>query len=252
MTHTSVAIQKNIEEYCEARDRALIMAKQQFDMQDHIKEYLSDYGTHLMPHNLHMRGNFEAVRREMDRSFWRRAFELTNFRLMMDAEAKAQFDRDLDNNSPEFTMGAVTETFLSLAQDADMMFRRGLVNVFKGLCGDYKTNKKEPFRIGEKIIISHAIGDGWSGCLKINWGREQMINDIDRVFKVIAGDDYMPRSLESQLNESFMKGETFEDAFYKAKAFKNGNMHLWIKRQDILDQANILIAKHYGENRLAA
>ncbi len=252
MVNQKLTLRKTLEEYAQARDEALIMVQRQFDGQQRLVEHLADFGSSLSPHSIMIRSSFDAIRKELDRAFWRRAFELTNFRQLMDAEAKREFDRDLENQSPEFTLDGVTETFLSLAQDADMMFRRGIVNVFTSLCGDYQTNKKEPFRIGEKVIISHAIGDGWSNSLRIGYNREQTINDIDRVFKVLAGLKFKSRQLESDMNKAFMKGETYECEFYKAKAFKNGNLHLWIKKEDLLELANGLIAQHYGENKLAA
>jgi hypothetical protein len=38
-----------------------------------------------------------------------------------------------------------------------------------------------------------------------------------------------------------------EDEYFRMKGFKNGNIHLWFKRDDLLRKVNKLLAEHYGE-----
>jgi len=42
----------------------------------------------------------------------------------------------------------------------------------------------------------------------------------------------------------------FEDSYYRAKAFRNGNLHLEFKRSDLLDKLNEQIADYYTYDAL--
>src|SRR3546814_919223 len=37
-----------------------------------------------------------------------------------------------------------------------------------------------------------------------------------------------------------------ESEFFRAKAFKNGNLHIWFKRDDLVIEVNKLLAEYYG------
>ena len=38
-----------------------------------------------------------------------------------------------------------------------------------------------------------------------------------------------------------------EDDYFKVRGFKNGNAHVWFKRDDLVEQVNKLLAEWYGE-----
>ena len=80
---------------------------------------------------------------------------------------------------------------------------------------------------------------------------EAKINDIDRVFKVLDGKSHIPRSLEMGINGALIDKKIYEDDYYRIKGFKNGNMHIEFKRQDLLDKANLMIHKYYKGRALA-
>lgn len=132
------------------------------------------------------------------------------------------------------------------------MFRRGIVNVFRYLSDDYKTNSNEPFRIGRKVVMTWMVGPSFKRGLQIRYGMpSDKMNDIDRIIKTLDGKQFKPRDLEYAINTALEKCEVFEDDYYRVKGFKNGNMHIEFKRDDLLDGLNDQIAEHYG-NALAA
>lgn len=244
-------ITKTLADYAEARTNAVVMLEQLYEHKNRLGDYLKQFGPHLTPDASRIYKDINHSIRELDRGFWRRSFEVTEFRKYMDHQAKTEFDRDIENNPPAFTIENIKETFFSLYQDADMMFQRGIVGVFKSLCGGFKTNKKEPFRVGEKIIITYTT-DTFYSKPRVHYGREQIISDIDRVFKVLAGEKHNPRELEQKLNSQWAENDgVYECEFFKIKAFKNGNTHWYFKRLDLLDQVNELIAEYYGSNILS-
>lgn len=213
------------------------------------QELLDQHGRYLMPHSAKLREPESRVIAELDASLWRRAFDLTGFSQLMDAEAVAEFERSLSPKPPEFIEGNIRSTFIDLKNQADFLFRRGIVNVFRYLSDAYKTNAREPFRVGRKIIIGYMIEPAFGGGMRVRIGNGgDKLNDIDRVMATLGGKQFKPRELESAMNAAFKAGDIYEDDAYRAKAFKNGNLHLEFKRQDLLDKLNEQIAEHYHES----
>lgn len=89
----------------------------------------------------------------------------------------------------------------------------------------------------------------WGG-MKIRYELSARMNDIDRVFRIVAGEEHHPRSLETAVNAAWAKGEDYECDFYKIRGFQKGTVHIWFKRQDLLDKVNALISEYYQSNAI--
>lgn len=64
------------------------------------------------------------------------------------------------DNFPEISEANILSTFEQLHQNKDEVFERGVINVFKGLSRDYKTNS--PCKFGSKIIVNNLVRwDQW-------------------------------------------------------------------------------------------
>src|SRR5699024_2213483 len=81
---------------------------------------------------------------------------------------------------------------------------------------------------------------------EVSFHATDTFDDIDRVFKTLDGEKYEPRSLEAAMNADWGEREPYEDAYYKATAYKNSNVHMTFKGADLLAQVNDLIANYYG------
>lgn len=249
---TQVALPLTLTDLLDARNRALELHKQSRRLNEAAAELLDQHGRYLMPRSSRYMGRLDEAVQELDASMWRRAFDLTGFKNLMDAEAVDEFEKDLDRSPLEFTEGNVRATFIELQGRADEMFKRGIVNVFSSLSGNYKTNTREPFRVARKLILCGMVVPSFSGGRTINYGRaSDQINDVDRVMAVLDGRQFKPRELESEMNAVFMKNEVFESDYYRARAFKNGNLHLEFLRDELLEKINELIAGYYSDGALA-
>lgn len=248
---TQLSLPVSLNDLLDARDQAIRLHKDARRLNEQARETLSAVGSYLMPHGGEFRDSLERALIELDRSMWRRAFDLTGFTQLMDAEAVAEFERSLSPKPPEFTDATIRATFIDLHQKAGHMFRRGIVNVFRYLSDDYKTNAKEPFRIGRKCVMSWMVGPSFKRGLQIKIGSGDKLNDIDRIIKTVDGKQFKPRELEYAMNVAFERGEAYECDYYRAKGFKNGNLHIEFKRDDLLELMNEQIAIYYGENVLS-
>lgn len=249
---TQLAVPTTMTDLLQARDDALRLIEDARRVTQMAKELLAQHGSHLMPRGAVMADDQKTVRSELDGSMWRRALDLTGFKQFMDAEAVAEFEKSLYSAPPEFTEGTVRATFIDLRMNAESMFRRGVFNVFRYLSDTYRTNASEPFRIGRKVVMSYMVGTSYrGGHLRINYGSSaDKLNDLDRVFQTLDGKLFQPHTLRSAMDLAFENDEVFESSYYRAKAYKNGNMHLEFKRLDLLDKVNEQIAEFYADGAL--
>ncbi len=242
-----VSLPTTLTDLLKARDDALRLICDARATMKLAADVLAPHGRYLMPQSGFLREDPERVQYALDESMWRRAFDLTGFKQLMDAQAVAEFERSLKPRPPDFTEANIRSTFIALQGESRDMFRRGVVNVFRYLSDNYKTNSSEPFRIGRKVIMVYMVNTNFRGGLQIRYGRpDDSLNDIDRVFKTLDEKKFQANAFCSALNASFKAGQLHECDTYRAKAFKNGNLHMEFKRADLLDKVNELIAEHYA------
>jgi hypothetical protein len=247
---TQISLPVTLADLLDAKAKALQLHGDARRLNDMAKAELDAVGTYLMPNSAQFHESMERAQAELDRSMWKRAFDLTGFKQLMDAEAVKDFERSLYPKPPEFNDGNIRATFIDLHQRSGQMFRRGIVNVFKYLSDDYKTNKKEAFKVGRKVVMTYMVSPAFKRGLQIRIGAGDKLDDIDRIIKTLDGKQFKPRSLEYAINAALEKSEPFEDANYRAKGFKNGNLHLEFKCQELLDGLNEQIAEHYSDGAL--
>lgn len=249
--HTQVALPTSLNDLLDARNNALRLIADARRTIELATQALAPYGKHLMPRTAKMSGDTADVLAELDTSMWRRAFDLTGFRQLMDAEAVKQFEDSLYPRPPEFTDATLRATFIDLRINAGSMFRRGIFNVFKTLSDRYRTNAKEPFRIGRKVVMSSMVEARYGPALSVKYDyAANKLNDLDRVIHTLDKKPFEARTLESAMNTAFLNGNVFENEYYLVKAFKNGNLHLEFKRPDLLEKVNDQIAEFYAEGAL--
>lgn len=97
-----------------------------------------------------------AITRNIDRNIWRDLMLKSGMMALMDAEAREQWHQNLEEcDLPTISEANVLSTFEQLHLNKMDVFERGIINVFKGLSWDYKTNN--PCSFGKKIIISNLV-----------------------------------------------------------------------------------------------
>lgn len=192
----------------------------------------------------------EAYRKNMDRRIWDHLLEQMGIRKMMDAEGLKELrDSMTSDDVPEATLDNVRATLQQLYGDTDLIFRRGLVNCFAKLDRRFKSH--DGFKIGSRIIVDRAFNEYGGDC---NYGSTwDTIADVERVLAVLDGaNPEGSHSLRQAVNAD-RKGHygpqqsKTETAYFRIDGFKNGNAHLWFTRDDLVRQANKILAEHYGE-----
>lgn len=105
---------------------------------------------------------------------------------LMDAQARDQWHKNLEEGDlPAITEANILSTFEQLHLNKMDVFERGIINVFKGLSWDYKTNS--PCSFGKKIIINNLVSHNrWGFSLNWGWRRDQLA-DLERMLFLLDG-----------------------------------------------------------------
>ena len=86
---------------------------------------------------------------------------------------------------PAVSEANILSTFEQLHQSKGEVFERGVINVFKGLSRNYKTNS--PCKFGTKIIVTGLVKcDRWGFGLNWGWQRDRLA-DIERMLVLLDG-----------------------------------------------------------------
>lgn len=191
----------------------------------------------------------KAITRNIDRSIWRDLMLKSGMIALMDAEARDQWYKSLEEDEiPAISEENILSTFEQLHQSKSAVFERGIINVFKSLNWDYKSNS--PCMFGKKIIVNNLVRyDQWG--FHLNWGhRRDQLADLERMLSLLDGKPVpdsrndLPYRLMQHIDAS-RSSETFVDEYVEIRYFQKGTGHIIFKRPDLIERMNDIIAKHY-------
>ncbi|HBC9089252.1 TPA: DUF4942 domain-containing protein [Citrobacter koseri] len=190
-----------------------------------------------------------AVTRNIDSSIWRDLMLKSGMMVLMDAQARDQWHKNLEEGDlPAISEANILSTFEQLHLNKMDVFERGIINVFKGLSWDYKTNS--PCRFGKKIIINNLVTHNrWGFSLNWGWRRDQLA-DLERMLFLLSGKSIpdncsdITTRLMAHIRDNPDK-DVYEDEFFRVRYFQKGTAHLTFKRLDLVERMNDIIAKHY-------
>jgi Domain of unknown function (DUF4942) len=189
-----------------------------------------------------------AIVRTIDTQGWNYLLAESGLRTFMDARAREQWNRQIaDGDVPELTAANIEATFAQLYGARGDMFERGVLECFRRLSWDYKTN--QPFRFGKRIIVRHLFSHG-----SPNHSVTDELDDLMRVFCVLDGkpeSDHRHGAYHLVSDAWHARRTEAENDYVHLRWFKNGNGHLSFKRPDLVEKMNLILAKHYP-NALAA
>lgn len=191
----------------------------------------------------------KVITRNMDRGIWRDLMKKSGMLSLMDAQARDQWDRNLEGDEiPAISEANILSTFEQLHQSKDEVFERGIINIFKGLSWDFKTNS--PCSFTKKMIInSLVVYNRWGYSMCGGWRRDQLA-DLERMLHLLDGKpipdnrgDVTTRLMD---HVSLQKAShIYEDDYFSIRYFQKGTGHITFKRPDLVDKMNDIVAKHY-------
>ncbi|ELO7122643.1 DUF4942 domain-containing protein [Escherichia coli] len=191
----------------------------------------------------------KAITRNLDRSIWRDLMKKSGMLSLMDAQAREQWYNSLEKDDiPAVSEANILSTFEQLHQSKGEVFERGVINVFKGLSWDFKSNN--PCKFGKKIIATGLVKhDRWGFGLNWGWQRDRLA-DLERMLVLLDGKPVpdnradVTRRLSDHIHEN-RHSNRYEDEMFVIKYFQKGTAHIVFKRPELIDKLNNIIARHY-------
>ena len=191
----------------------------------------------------------KAITRNLDREIWSDLMKKSGMLSIMDAQAREQWYNSLEkDNIPTISEENILSTFKQLHQSKGEVFERGVINVFKSLSWDYKSNS--PCRFGRRIIVNGLVKhDRWG--FGLNWGRQRdRLADLERMLMLLDGKPVPDNRadvtcrLREHINEN-RYSTSYEDEIFTIKYFQKGTAHITFKQPELVEQLNDIIARHY-------
>lgn len=185
----------------------------------------------------------------LDRSIWRDLMQKSGMISLMDALARDQWDKNLEGDDiPEISEANILSTFEQLNQSKAEVFERGIINVFKGLSWDYKTNS--PCFFGKKIIMNNLVTHNrWGYSLTSGYRRDQL-TDLERMLFLLDGKAIPDNRADISINlmnhiRDNLGKDVYKDAYFSIRYFQKGTAHVTFKRPELVKKMNDIIARHY-------
>ena len=190
----------------------------------------------------------DECRKQIDRAMWDHLIMATGIERLMDKQEREAFRQQLADDPPPATSDNILATFERLAGDAGMIFQRGLAQAFSRL--DRRFRSHDGFKIGSRVVFNGAFSDGhWNYYSK----KDEDLRDVERVFAVLDGKQQPDRGSGiigtiDAARPCAWGPQAFEadGEYFKIRVFKNGNVHCWFKRDDLVEKVNQVLADYYG------
>ncbi len=189
----------------------------------------------------------ERIKEKMKRRAWSVLVEKIGLRNIMSVKKRKEFDEQLKSGElPDVTEESILDVLMGLCGQAQDFAKEASLEVFDILRprgawgGHYKTN--DAFRVGRRVILPGRVERQWSSPkFRVSYYHDQDITAIDGVFHLLDGKGVM-REYRGPLYKAIEespdgRGET---EYFRFKCFKNRNLHLKMKRLDLVRQLNLL------------
>lgn len=189
--------------------------------------------------------DMEDVTRAVDSDCWMHMIDALGLKNFMDATELAKFTEQNKKDPAPVTMDNLAATMTDLSARRVEIFDKGVINLFSKLDHTFKTNPS--FRVEKKIIINNALSVGWSGW---NHWRDAsaQVRDLDRILHLLDGKQPKDHcgDAAAMVGSAKEKPCTVETEYMDFRLFKNGNLHITLKRPDLVQGVNRIIAQHFG------
>lgn len=225
-----------IVDMCAERNEKIKAAEVMYEMASKIETY----PTSLFASSWR---NFNEARSKIDQGYWSKAMHLTPMWSLMGSRQRDTFRSQLDKDVPEFTEENLVATLLKLASESREILSKTVYDVFVNRSDSFKTNSAQKIDKGIKYLnmFDH-------NCYHLRWRSEGTISDLERVVRIVSGQPPNERhegltGLFRQHGENRRKRPWTDSVdLFDIKTWKNGNIHIKIKDDDVIDKINLILS----------
>lgn len=203
-------------------------------------------------HGIRMTGEFanrttllETFQACVDAGGWTTLLQDSGIRSIMSASKRKEVDEQIGAEQvPELTREAIRSTFATLHDSRTDMFEQGVVECFRHLSWDYKSNLPQKF--GKRLVMTYLTSYG-----SANMRQTDQLDDLLRVFHLCDGKpeaDHRTgayRLIAEAMQATSAWPKLAENDYVSIRLFKNHNGHVTFKRPDLIQRLNRILAKHF-------
>lgn len=178
---------------------------------------------------------------QMDVRGWKHLMNQTGLYSFFDRTAREDWRERIEKGDvPPLSVDTIAGVFGALHQDRRNMMERGVVEVFKHLSWDFKSN--QPVKISPKIVLTDILD--FRGGVK-NSPRDTLyfLDDLVRALHWIEG-TAEPDHRKDIWTEVRGAG-TYDFPFFIMTVYKKGTGHITFKNPTLVGGLNQILAKHY-------
>lgn len=190
------------------------------------------------------------ITRLADRKIWDRLMTDTGMYTFMSSCQRDEWNIQLMSDTcPKITLDNVLATFRHLNASKMQTFEQGLIDIYRKLSWDYRSNN--PCRLGKRIIIENLLYRWSNGRVTLDCSGGEALNDLVRPFYLLEGRNVpdFRSSIGAQYGEFLGNGDNvgklLEGEYFTVRGYQKGTVHIVFKRSDLVEKLNDIIARHY-------
>lgn len=263
----AVARSNTITELCAAWSQSVADISEAFrliqDAQNRLNVFFDDGKTHYGMDVFHHRGNYRApdldkpeqTMAELQRRVWGNLVGRLELRKIMSLERAKELDKQLESGAglPEITVPNIMAMLETTFNQAGTFMEEKVKECYERLrpheCGSmykgYKTNQKSSLAgVGKKVVLGYAVRHNYrTKGFEVTHNRQDELRALDQVFHLLDGKRKYEGSWAGELCDAIggqtdSVKNTFETPYFSGRCFRNGNIHLIFRRDDLLQQFN--------------
>lgn len=202
----------------------------------------------------------ERLERQFKRDAWSAMLNKLDLRKFMSSSKQKELDQILTGPRNQWDPDPI-DAFPDVTESNIMDVMQGYISVLPDFMDEaireewaywlpkrdaYRTNA-ERWKVSRKIIMQWVMRrwDKWDTCHRVRYDAAKHVNNLDSIFHLLDGKGF-PKEYNSPLYNA-LEGDSDgvgETEYFRFKCFKNGNLHLTVKRLDLLDKFNEIGCGH--------
>lgn len=245
---TEIAENLTAESICERRDEIVSLLTQSMEclsQADTLLKTLSKHGFSFDRNTIYNPSEpskkieaIDTLTKQADSKIWQRIVELGKFKELMTVKQQRVLAEQIEQ-CPPVTVDTVKATFSDLLANRPNMLQDLVETAFLERSKGYKSNS------GMKINKRQVVDGVFCRYGFTNWGSRpcDRLEDITKACAILLG-------YEKPHITNILKQDSEHLAFdgrVKFKAYKNGNVHIWIECKQLLDSLNDVLAGGMGK-----
>lgn len=201
--------------------------------------------------------NLDEALAELRRDVWRSLADRLEVRAMMSVARWEEFQREIEKGEPPpISLESVRAWVTGLSANVETMLAEKVGEVFewlrpRGEAAKLKTNSQE--EVPAKVILPWIV-DRWdliTTSWRVDYRADQRLIALESVFSALDGKGPIVKSAYSAIATAIKApgfDGTGEVPYFRFRCFRNGRLHLWFTRPDLLARFNAIA----GGKRLRA